>query len=50
MLNRTVTVLIVVVLALGFGAVIVASSMSGEEPQTHTMPDGEQMDGGEMGR
>ena len=50
MLNRTTTVLIVLVLALAFGAMVVGSSMSGEEPQTHTMPNGEQMDGGEMTR
>ena len=50
MLNRTITVLIVVVLALAFGAMVVASSMSGDEPQTHTMPNGEQMDGGQMDR
>jgi hypothetical protein len=50
MLNRTITLLIVLVLALAFGAVVVASSMSGEEPKTHTMPGGEQMDGSEMGR
>lgn len=49
MLNRAITVLIVV-LALSFGAAVVASSMSGEKPQTHTMPDGGQMDGSEMGR
>ena len=50
MLNRTIIILIVLVLALAFGAMVVASSMSGEDPPTHTMPDGERMDGGEMGR
>ena len=50
MLNRTVSLLIIIVLALAFGAVVVASSMSGGESQTHTMPNGEQMDGSEMGR
>lgn len=50
MLNRTFTVLIAVVIALVFAAAVIASSMSGEEPQTHTMPSGEQMNGSEMGR
>ena len=50
MLSRTITVLIAVVIALVFAVAVIASSMSGEEPQSHTMPNGEQMDGSEMGR
>ena len=50
MLNRTITILVVTVIAVAFAAAIVSSSMSGESPQTHTMPDGRTMDGGDMGR
>jgi hypothetical protein len=49
MLNRTLTIVIVAVI-LVFAAAVIASSMSGEQPQTHTMPSGERMDGSEMGR
>ena len=49
MLNRTLTIVIAAVI-LAFAVAVVASSVGGEEPQTHTMPDGQQMDGSQMNR
>ena len=50
MLNRTVTIVIAVVVALVFAAAVVASTMGGNDSATHTMPDGKQMDSGQMDR
>lgn len=39
---------VVVVLALAFAAVVIASSMLGDSGAAHTMPDGQTMDGSSM--
>jgi hypothetical protein len=50
MVNRMIVVVAALVLALAFAAAVIASSMSGSEPKSHTMPNGEQMDDSAMGR
>ena len=47
--NRTITVVIIAAVILAFGAAVIASSMGGDAA-SHSMPNGQQMDGEQMGR
>ena len=50
MSKRGLIILVVAVLAVGLGAVAIASSMGGsdDEPATHVMPGGQTMEGEDM--
>lgn len=49
MTKRALAVLIAVVVAVGAGAAVIASSIGGSDaPPTHTMDDGKTMDGSQM--
>jgi hypothetical protein len=50
MTNRTLKIAVIALVVLGFAAAVVASTVGGDTPQTHTMPGGEVMTGPMEGR
>ena len=50
MTRRTMKALVAAALVLAFAGAVIASTLTGGGGGTHTMPNGQQMQGGDMGR
>ena len=50
MSRRTLTILVVTLIAAAFATAAIASAIGGSDSQSHTMPNGQTMDGADMGR